>query len=165
MTNFPRENGILKRLERLEKVRGFRPSGPLPGIRLGKTNAQSITTGSTQVVEFNVVQDVSGDMVMSNGVVTVPRTGWYQVSGNVTFASSVSSARRLLFVLANGAALAGDSKASAQSPAAISILSVSTGLYLEAGETAALGVNVATAWSLDVTNTYMTALSVIYQGV
>lgn len=146
---------------------------PVPAITCGKTSAQSIPASATTVVAFNTDKfpgAATGGLALSNGTVTAPVTGWYHVSASVTFASSVSGARRILWVSKGTtpgsltAHIGTNATSSAQSPAAISTLSASADIWCEAGEVLGAAVHVAAAWGLDVSQAYMHNLSVHYVG-
>ena len=145
--------------------------GGLPAIIGGKSSAQTIAANTTTCVKLNVArQGPMGGMVLSGGTVTVPITGWYQVSGNVTFSAATSSARRTLWV-AKGTApgslstfMHSTSVASAQNTANLTTLACSGLVWCSAGEVVGLAVHTASAWSIDISQPYQNSLSVHFVG-
>ena len=145
---------------------------PIPGmaVRVAGTHS-SIPSNITTRIDFNTVVTSRGGMTLENGTIVVPKDGWYSVSGNITFAASTSSARRILMlgvgsssgVLSNYFGSA--TLASAQSPASISGLSVSANVYLEAGQCVGLAANVKdTTWGLQYDQSYYCNLQAAYMG-
>lgn len=140
----------------------------LPAINCYKTSAQSLVSGTSTAILFNTVRTASGGMTLdANGWVQVPRTGWYQVNGNVAFAASTSSARRIIGIasssaLPNFSALTGTIVASAQDTANITALQASTAVYLTSGTYVGVWGNALANWALEVTQQYNTTLSVAW---
>ncbi|MCG8154554.1 hypothetical protein GUY44_29060, partial [Pimelobacter simplex] len=119
------------------------PGNPIPAISVYKTSGQTLTAGVSTVVTMDTIRngtDVSGGAKLEAGTVTVPIGGWYQVNANLTWASSVSSARRLAFIgIGNTpgtfATVVTDSAyAWAQDAANITSQSVSANVKLAAGQ-------------------------------
>lgn len=146
-------------------------SEELPAGSMSKSSAQSGSTTST-MMNFNSTRKLTGGVVLSaNGMLQVPRDGWYQINANCTFASSTSSARRILGIGSNSdgsatvfTSLIASSIASAQDAANISILSTGTCVYLTAGTYIGAWINTGVAYALDVSQTYFNNLSVVYLG-
>lgn len=146
-------------------------SSELPAISVQKSTAQSISSNVTTLIAYNLVRWSSGGMILqAGGSVAVPRTGWYQISGNVTFSASTASARRIVFIGVGASPgtfnyIAANTVASAQDTAAITTLQVSAAVYMTAGQVCGIAANVLnTAWALDVSNSYMNDLSVAWLG-
>lgn len=143
----------------------------LPAGAMSKSSAQSGSTTST-MMNFNSTRKLSGGMTLSaNGLLKVPRDGWYQINANCTFASSTSSARRILGIGTNTdgsattfGAVCASSIASAQDTANISILSTSTCIYLLKDTYVGAWINSSVSYALDVSSTYFNNLSVVYLG-
>ncbi|WP_170222583.1 hypothetical protein, partial [Pimelobacter simplex] len=136
-------------------------------------SGQTLTAGVSTVVTMDTIRngtDVSGGAKLEAGTVTVPIGGWYQVNANITWASSVSSARRLAFIgIGNTpgtfATVVTDSAyAWAQDAANITSQSVSANVKLTAGQVISLIGNPGVNYGLDVSQTYMNNLSVAYLG-
>ncbi|AIY15852.1 hypothetical protein [Pimelobacter simplex] len=149
------------------------PGNPIPAISVYKTSGQTLTAGVSTVVTMDTIRngtDVSGGAKLEAGTVTVPIGGWYQVNANLTWASSVSSARRLAFIgIGNTpgtfATVVTDSAyAWAQDAANITSQSVSANVKLAAGQVISLIGNPGVNYGLDVSQTYMNNLSVAYLG-
>jgi hypothetical protein len=146
-------------------------TGELPAASISKNSAQSANTTSTMVA-FNSTRKLTGGCTLSaNGLIQVPYDGWYQVSGNVTFASSTSSARRIVGVGYNSdgsattfTSVSGTILASAQDTANITALATSAVVYLTANQYVGIWVNASTSYSLDVSTGYMNNISVAYLG-
>lgn len=141
-----------------------------PALQARKTSAQGFTANVTQVVIFDQLVAADGGMVLESGTITVPRAGWYQVNGNVTFAASVASQRRIVF-LGKGTVpgalttyVASNIVASAQDTANVSTPQVSALMHLEAGEVIGMAVNPATGWGCEISQTYMNHLSAFWVG-
>jgi hypothetical protein len=142
----------------------------LPAINCYKNSAQSIAANTTTPVVMNVTRyGPHGGMVLTaGGVVQVPRSGWYHVSGNICFASSTSSTRRICFLGWGPSGMSafghGASIASAQDAANISMLCVSGTIWLNAGDVVGVAANTTVNYALDVSQQYMNDLSVAYAG-
>lgn len=142
-----------------------------PAISVYKTSAQSLTSGVTAAILMNVVRYTgTGGMVLDAGTVTVPRDGWYQINGCVTFSASTASARRIVFagVGSTPGTLAvfvhANTVASAQDTSNFTTLTVSATVYATAGQVVGIAANPSTAWALDVSQSYMNNLSVAWIG-
>lgn len=138
-----------------------------PGISLWRSGALSLPSGTTTVVPMDSVRyAATGGMTTASGTVVVPAEGWYQVNGCLTFSASTSSARRIVMIgTGSGTGLltayvAANTVASAQDTAAFTTLQVSAAVYLDAGQSVGIAANPATAWGLDVSQSYMNNLSV-----
>ncbi|WP_418061796.1 hypothetical protein [Pimelobacter simplex] len=144
---------------------------PIPAISAYKTTALSLAANTSTIVDLNVVRGVAtGGMALENGTVVVPRGGWYQVNGNVTFASSTAANRRFVWIGVGSSpgtfstVVQTSVLASAQDAASISGLDVSATVFLTAGQVVSLVAQTGTNWGLDVSQPYMNALTVAYLG-
>ncbi len=149
---------------------GTSTPGP-PAISVYKTSAQSLTSGITTEILMNVVRYTgTGGMALDSGTITVPRDGWYQVNGCVTFAASTASARRIVFAGVGSTPgtlstfVHANTVASAQDTSNFTTLTVSATVYATAGQVVGIAANVGTGWALDVSQTYMNNLSVALVG-
>lgn len=146
------------------------PGKTIPAISVYKTGGQALTANVNAVITMDSIRDISGGMVLESGTITVPVGGWYQVNGNVTFASSAAANRRIVWI-ATGSSPGtfttvheGSILSSAQDTAALSALDVSAVVKLAAGQTVSVVANTTTNWGLDVSQPYANALTVAYLG-
>jgi hypothetical protein len=143
-------------------------TGELPAISCYKTGSQSIPGGTSAVVAFDNVRNATGGMVLSGGMVKVPRSGWYQVNGNVTFASSTSSTQRIVGVCLSttagtvGAVQTGTMFTYTQTT--FSGSPTAAVVWANAGNYLGLWANAGVSFALSVSQTYMNHLSVAYIG-
>lgn len=144
---------------------------PIPAISVYKNSAQSLAANTSAVIQMDLARSgPTGGMLLKEGTITVPRGGWYQVNGNVTFASSTAASRRFVWIGVGGTSGAYSTVvqtsilASAQDTANISALDVSAAVFLTAGQVVSLVAQAATAWTIDASQPYMNALTVAYLG-
>lgn len=151
------------RLDKLEAA--------IPGIQVTRTSSFTMPTPNQTFVPYDTTIRATGGMTLTGwGGVTVPRTGWYNVSANITFASSTSSARRILGIATT--ATAGSmstirgavSRASAQDTANFSILSTTAQIYATEGHFIYASAFSGTSWALDVDSSYKNMLTVSFSG-
>lgn len=147
-------------------------TGELPAGNIYKTTAQSSGTASV-IANMNGLRKVSGGVThyTTTGMLRIPRDGWYMVAGNVNWAASTSSARRIAGIATNTdgsattfSAMTGIAIASAQDTANISGIVGGTLLYLTAGTYVGVWVNSSVSYALEVGAAYNCHLSVAYQG-
>ncbi|MEG1971410.1 MAG: hypothetical protein RR101_14965 [Burkholderiaceae bacterium] len=144
---------------------------PIPAGSVFKVGAQTIALNTQQKVVMDSVVRLGGGMTLdAAGNLVVPRAGWYNVSANVTFSTSTSSARRIIGVAASGTSAGlgtlrgANTVASAQDAANFTTLAVSAQIYADAGQHIYVSAIVGTAWSLEVDQSYKNCLSATWAG-
>lgn len=143
-----------------------------PAIAVYKTSGQTLTSGGgTTLVTMDTLRvPAQGGMILESGTVTVPMTGWYRVSGCVTFSSSTSSARRMVFVTTGASpgtinnTWMSQTLASPQTDASFTTLMVSASVFVNAGQSIGMAGNVAVNWGIDVSQAYMNNMQVVWEG-
>lgn len=139
-----------------------------PAMMAYKTTAQNIGPGS-EILGMSNVRYSSGGMALVSGCIQVPRTGWYMVSGNGTFASSTSSTQRIVGCCQTsiagtvGTVLTGTAISHTQTGLS-GITAPGVVTYILAGYYAAIWANTTVAYALNVTQPYMNTLSVVWVG-
>lgn len=144
----------------------------IPHAAMYRSGAFSLSAGVTTCIPMtaNFYTPTGGVTLNSIGGLKVSKAGVYSVSGNITFAASTSGVRRIAFINKSavdgslGQAITGSITSSAQSTAALSALSVSAQVRLEANDNVLLCANAAAAWDLDASQPYMNTLSISYSG-
>lgn len=136
----------------------------IPAILLGKSAAQALTGGTTTTINYNSVIKATGGMTASGGEVTVPKTGWYDISGDVTFQATTVYVRLILFIFAGGNYIASSTQAYASGTSSFRGESVSGKVWLNAGDTVAIRANTSTGWGMDISQSYMNHMSVVFIG-
>jgi hypothetical protein len=107
--------------------------------RVAATAAQSLTNNTSTKITFNTASatpttgsyDPHGWFDNANDNITIGQDGFYTVSANIAFAANATG-RRTLTIAVNGSDAGSVNVLAA--PAASTILSVSTNLYLAAGD-------------------------------
>lgn len=138
-------------------------------ITCGKGTAQQAQANTTTTVLFSSSKfpaAPTGGLVLDGGTVTVPESGWYRCSANVTFSASLAGNRRILWVGkgTNPGALSEfigtNTVSSAPSESNMSTLAASADIWCAAGEVLGAAVLSPITWTLDVSQPYMNNLSV-----
>jgi len=166
VTKMTSDLGLYYAGARLDKL-----EAPIPGIQVSRTSGFVVPTPNQTVIPFDSSIRATGGMTLTDwGGVTVPKTGWYNVSTNLTFASSTSSARRIVAVATTAAAgvlstiRGASSLSSAQDTANFSILTASAQIFAYEGYFIYAAAFVGTNWALDTDSSYKNMLSVAYNG-
>ncbi|WP_418063167.1 hypothetical protein [Pimelobacter simplex] len=148
------------------------PGKSIPAISVYKTSGQSLTANVSALIAMDTIRGTasSGMVLDPSGTVTVPVGGWYQVNGNVTFASSTAANRRFVWIGVGNSpgtfstVYQTSILASAQDTASISALDVSAVVQLTAGQSVSVVAQATANWVLDVSQVYMNNLTVAYLG-
>ncbi|WP_377322800.1 hypothetical protein ACFJIY_25135 [Pimelobacter simplex] len=159
-------------LSAITRANAAAPGKSVPAISVYKTSGQSLTANVSALIAMDTIRGTaSGGMVLDpGGTITVPVGGWYQVNGNVTFASSTAANRRFVWIGVGNSpgtfatVIHTSVLASAQDVASISALDVSAIVQLTAGQSISVVAQAATNWVLDVSQVYMNNLTVAYLG-
>lgn len=142
----------------------------IPGLAARNSGQPALVSGATTVITYDTVITSTGGMQLLNGTIVVPKAGWYDVSGCVTFASSTSGARRIVLLGVGNSPGSfttyynANTVGAPANPASFSTLPVAAKVYLQAGQCVGIAASALANWVLDVSQPYMCNLQAVYVG-